>query len=165
LTLAFASTVIPGFNHLEIHDQDFFSIKVKVMLRPTVSRPVCLGARPHLGAETIFLLLSDSCGFVYVGHPLDEMKGCRLQFLLGLASTVILVSFDCFRSETPQSAGPNPLFISSRNRVAQLYLHSLGSSLLMSHRSTVELLESPRFIAWTRTTQKTRLPTVLFLRT
>jgi hypothetical protein len=34
------------------------------MLRPTVSRPVCLPVKPYLGPNTRFLLLSDSYGFV-----------------------------------------------------------------------------------------------------
>jgi hypothetical protein len=57
------------------------------MLRPTVSRLVCLGVRPNLGTKTTVLLLSDSCGFVDVGHPL-----CRLQLQLAIASAVILRS-------------------------------------------------------------------------
>jgi hypothetical protein len=50
-------------------------VKVKVMLRPTVSRPVCLGVKPHLGPKTRFLLLSDSCGFAHVGRPLWREDG------------------------------------------------------------------------------------------
>jgi hypothetical protein len=45
------------------------------MLRSTVSRPIYLGAKPHLGPETRFLLLSDSCGFVDVGRPLWRQDG------------------------------------------------------------------------------------------
>jgi hypothetical protein len=50
-----------------------FQMKVKVMLRPTVSRPVGqsdLVPITHLGRKTRFLLLSDSCGFVDVGRHL-----------------------------------------------------------------------------------------------
>jgi hypothetical protein len=50
-------------------------VRVKVMLLPTVSRPVSLGVKPHLGPKTRFLLLSDSCGFVDVGHPLWREDG------------------------------------------------------------------------------------------
>jgi hypothetical protein len=39
------------------------------MLRPTVSRPVCFGVKPHLGPKARFLLLSDSCGFADVERP------------------------------------------------------------------------------------------------
>jgi hypothetical protein len=45
-------------------------VKVQVTLWLTVSRPVYLGVKPHLGPKIIFSLLSDSCGFVDVGRPL-----------------------------------------------------------------------------------------------
>jgi hypothetical protein len=44
--------------------------KVRVMLRPTVSRPVNLGVNSHLGDKTRFLLLSDGCGYVNEGRLL-----------------------------------------------------------------------------------------------
>jgi hypothetical protein len=40
------------------------------MLRPTVSRQVCLGVKPHRGLKTRFLLLSCICGFTDVRRPL-----------------------------------------------------------------------------------------------
>jgi hypothetical protein len=55
---------------LATNSQLLIKVKVKVTLQPTVSRPVCLGARPHLGLKIRFLLLSDSCRFVDVGRPL-----------------------------------------------------------------------------------------------
>jgi hypothetical protein len=45
------------------------------MLRPTVSRPVCLGIKNLFGLTTRFLLLSDSCGFVDVGRSLWREDG------------------------------------------------------------------------------------------
>jgi hypothetical protein len=73
------------------------SLSLSLMLRPTVSRPVCLGIKStHLGLTTRFLLLSVSCGFVDVGlFFLTRGRVCHLQFLLALASAVILVSEPC----------------------------------------------------------------------
>jgi hypothetical protein len=45
-----------------------------LLLRPTVSRSVCLGAKPHFGPKTRLLLLSYSCGFVDVGRPFLRQK-------------------------------------------------------------------------------------------
>jgi hypothetical protein len=45
-------------------------VKVRVTLQPTVSRPVCLGFKPHLRQNTNVLLLSDSCRFVHVERRL-----------------------------------------------------------------------------------------------
>jgi hypothetical protein len=42
-------------------------VRVKVMLLLMVIRPVSLGVKPHLGPQTIFLLLLDSCRFEDVG--------------------------------------------------------------------------------------------------
>jgi hypothetical protein len=44
--------------------------KVKVTLRLTVSQSVSLGVEPHLGLMTRYLILFDSYGLVYLGHPL-----------------------------------------------------------------------------------------------
>jgi hypothetical protein len=44
--------------------------QVKNILRPTFSRPVCLGVKPYLGPKNRFLLLTDSCRFFDAGRPL-----------------------------------------------------------------------------------------------
>jgi hypothetical protein len=51
-------------------------LSLSLMLRPTVSRPVCLGIKHPFGLTTRFLLpygiwnTSDSCGFVCMGRSL-----------------------------------------------------------------------------------------------
>jgi hypothetical protein len=55
-----------------------------VILRPTVSRPVCqsvLVSSPHLGPTTISLLLLDNCGFVEAGRPLWREVGSVFYYL------------------------------------------------------------------------------------
>jgi hypothetical protein len=44
-------------------------VKVKVILRLTVSQSVGPGVVPYVGLMR-YLLQFDSCGFVFVGHPL-----------------------------------------------------------------------------------------------
>jgi hypothetical protein len=56
----------------------FFWVLAKstLALRPTVSRPVCLGAGPPLGLMTrSAFLLSDSCLVLDVGDLSDERTG------------------------------------------------------------------------------------------
>jgi hypothetical protein len=94
----------------------------------------------HLGLATRFLLLSESCGFVDVGRGLF----CRLQLLLVLARAVILgpasrgtrdhILLSQIR-ESPNLEGEVPVFISFRNRVAQLYPQTLGSVFVASYDS------------------------------
>jgi hypothetical protein len=68
---------------------------------------------------------------------------CRLQLLLGLASAVILKSKESRRTndhvllsrirDSPNLEGQVPAFISTRNRVAQLYSQALGSLFVASY--------------------------------
>jgi hypothetical protein len=80
------------------------------MLRLTVSRPVCLGVKSHLGPKPRFLLLSDSCGFL-CGAP-SLMRGwvCGIKLRLALATAVILgsKSHETDGFENPQTGGPGP---------------------------------------------------------
>jgi hypothetical protein len=70
----------------------------QVILRPTVSRPVCLGVRHPSGIRDQFFsffpyLVLESYGFVDVGAPsLTRSRVCSFQFLLGIASPAFLGS-------------------------------------------------------------------------
>jgi hypothetical protein len=72
---------------------NFFGSKFQVILRPTVSRSVCLGIKHPSGAyDQIFVtvrhLRVSSCGAL----SLTRGRVCRLQLLLVLASAVIIGS-------------------------------------------------------------------------
>jgi hypothetical protein len=85
------------------------------MLRPTVSRQVCLGVKPHLGPKTRFLLLSDSYGLVDVGSPLSRedrsvVYNCcwpsPAQSFSGPSPVGLMTIFTISDSRLPQPGGP-----------------------------------------------------------
>jgi hypothetical protein len=113
-----------------------------------------LVSSPHLGPKTRFLLLSDSCGFVDVGHPLwredrSVIYNCcwpsPMQSFSSLSPTGLMTIFYCVRFETL------PVW---RTRI--LYLYPPGIewpsyiprhwvpfiSLPMTRRATVQVFKS-----------------------
>jgi hypothetical protein len=85
------------------------SLNLSLMLRPTVSRPDCLGIKHPSGAQDQILLLSDSCGFVDVGRFLWREDGSIVhnycwplpaQSFSGPSTVELLTIFYCLRFET-----------------------------------------------------------------
>jgi hypothetical protein len=114
------------------------------MLRAIVSRSVCLGVKHSSGAyDQIFIIVRKFwvcwCGTLSLTR---ELVCCLLQLLLILTSAVILWSKSRWTHDhillsqirDPSNLeGQVPVFISPRNRVAQLYPQALGYLFVASY--------------------------------
>jgi hypothetical protein len=110
------------------------------------------GSHLELMARFFFFFLSDNCGFVDVGNPLWREYWSIIywyncfwalpgQSLSGPSPAELTTIFYSFIWHSPYLDGQVLLFISPRNRVAQLYLPGTVpfSSPLTTRRATVKL--------------------------
>jgi hypothetical protein len=119
------STGMSKENRSALNSEDFkhFEVEVEVNLRPTVSRPVCLGVRRPSGTRDQFLFLLEIffrqlCVCYFVLPSLTRWRVCNLliQLFLGLARAVTLGSKShrthghilLSHLRLPQPGGPGP---------------------------------------------------------
>jgi hypothetical protein len=128
-TLSFPATV------------SFIELELEFFLRSTVSRPIRLGIGPPFG--TLDQILSCSFSFVWQlrrfainASSLTRKRVCNLllncfctlpeQSHLSRSPTELTDMSYCLIWDSPNLEGQVPVFISPRNRVAQLYSRALG---------------------------------------
>jgi hypothetical protein len=128
-------------------------IRTKFMLRPTVTRPVCLCIKPIWGLRPDFCYCQTVADLLMSGPHSDERMGLSFKIADGprqrshsrfRVPRVSRPYFTASYSRLPNLEGQVPIFISHRYRLARLYPQALGSFYVvsMTRRATVEIFES-----------------------
>jgi hypothetical protein len=131
LMLVICHRPVVSTNHMRFnpsHTQ--VSAKVKGILRSAVSRPVCSSVRHPSGTHDKIFITVRLLRVSWYGAPsMTRGRVCSLQLLMSLASTVIL-GYESRGAhdrillskiwDSPNLEGQVPVFISPRNRVAEL---------------------------------------------
>jgi hypothetical protein len=114
--------------------------EVEVTLRLTVGQSVCLAIEHPCGTcykilLPVGMLLSEICGLVSVGRPFWRENGSAICSVITQWSESLRTRNHTLLSHLrrPNLEGHVPLFISPRNRVAQLYPRALGCMFSFHH--------------------------------
>jgi hypothetical protein len=140
-----------SYKHLHWWKRNLYDMVVELefFLRPTVSRPVSLGIGPPFG--TLDQILSCSSFFWQLrrcavnASSLTRKRVCNLllncfwvlpeQSHVSRSPTELMAISYCLIWDSPNLEGQVPVFISPRNRVAQIYPRALGSLSVASYDS------------------------------
>jgi hypothetical protein len=134
-------------------EDSWISVRVRVILWLAVyHQSVHLDTKPLVNHDQYSFQLNTCSYSPYVTSSLTRGWVCHLQLLLALTSSVILWSQSRRTHnhillsqiwDSPNLEGQLPVFISPRNKMAQLYPQALGSlsSPPTAHRATVEVFD------------------------
>jgi hypothetical protein len=127
-----------------------YEVEVEFNLWLTVSRPVYLGVRRPSGTRDQFFFLFEipfrqlrlcyfvtpslSRGLVLIYCTIASGP-CQSSYSWGRSPAELTAIFYCLIWDSPNLEGQVPIFISPRNRVAQLYPRALGSLFVASYYS------------------------------
>jgi hypothetical protein len=119
--------------------QRSLSLRLRLILWPTVGRPLRIGVWHRFGAHDqilIFFHLTITFFLLHVEHPFWREVGSVVCSAINCPSRAEPVTIlYCLIRDSPNLEGQVTVFISPRNRVAQLYPRALGSRFITSYDS------------------------------
>jgi hypothetical protein len=123
--------------------RDQVGVTLRLAVGQSVSQSECLGIEHTFeGLATRYYFLSECCRLKFAvlflwGSLSDERTGLQfaVQSLNGPSRSEPVTILYCLIWDSPNLEGQVPVFISPRNRVAQLYPQALGSLYIASYDS------------------------------